>query len=155
MPNYIAVILIIIAFIATRVVAGQSHDTLIINITEIATPVIQVLLIFVIIKWVAEATLKAKIDLAKENPEKFKELYVDESVQDKDKLIKEIRKFDKIEKFNITKWLKSLISRDKEASTEQNFEVLIKTVEGLEQWYKIYSKNKKITKLESFVRPVM
>lgn len=155
MPNYIAVILIIIAFIATRVIAGQSHDTLVINITDIVTPIIQVLLIFVIIKWVAEATLKAKIDLAKENPEKFKELYVDESVQDKDKLIKEIRKFDKIGKFNITKWLKSLISRDKEASTEQNFEVLIKTVEGLEQWYKIYSKNKKITKLESFVRPVM
>lgn len=155
MPNYIAVILIIIAFIATRVIAGQSHDTLVINITDIVTPVLQVLLIFVIIKWVSEATLKAKIDLAKENPKKFKELYVDESVQDKDKLIKEIRKFDKIEKFNITKWLKSLISRDKEASTEQNFEVLIKTVEGLEQWYKIYSKNKKITKLESFVRPVL
>lgn len=155
MPNYIAVILIIVAFIATRIVAGQSHDTLIINITDIVTPVIQVLLIFVVIKWVAEATLKAKIDLAKENPEKFKGLYIDESVQDKDKLIKEIKKFDKIERFNITKWLKSLISRNKEASTEQNFEVLIKTVEGLEQWYKIYSKGKKITKLESFVRPVL
>ena len=149
----ILVFISIIAFFGSRMLL--TYNGKMEGFYEVIPFLIQLLIIFFVVRWISEATLKNQIKFAKKDPDKFKKLHIDDSVVNKDSIIMEIEKFDEIKKIDTIQWIKNTFKKSKGDETkEKKLEILVNTIEGQEQWYEITSKNKKILKIEKQYKPV-
>ena len=116
---------------------------------------IDFVIIAIILRWVAKKSISTQLDVVKKDPKKYLSENIDESVLDKEKLLKEIEKIDEIIRVDYFGWIKEMFKNHEEKIQGlTNIEALVRTAEGLELWYKFTMKNKKLISIEKTYKPV-
>jgi tRNA C32,U32 (ribose-2'-O)-methylase TrmJ len=99
--------------------------------------------------------VSSHITKAKKDPKKFLADNIDPSAKNKEGLLKEIEKMDKIIKIDYMGLIKNSFQNKfpkKEKIT--NLEAKIKRVDGQEIWYKFTMKNNKLIELKETYKPI-
>ena len=106
-------------------------------------------------RWVGKKTISSQLSSVKKDPKKYLTENIDESVRNKERLMQEIEKIDKIIKIDYWGWLKSSFKKPSEKKEGiMRIEALVKRSDGQEIWYKFTMKKNKLMSIEETYKPI-
>lgn len=112
-------------------------------------------IIALIIRFAGKRMVSSQLSAVKKDPKKFLTKNIDESVRNKDRLIQEIEKIDKIIKVDYWTWIKKTFKSPlKKKDGIMEIEALVKRTDGQEVWYKFTMKRKKLMSIEETYKPI-
>ena len=119
------------------------------------TILIDIAIVVFIMRWVGTKTISNQLNMVKKDPKKYLTNNIDDSVRNKERMLQEIEKIDKIIKIDYWKWVKGMFKNPQEKKDGiAKMEALVKRTDGQEIWYKFTMKNKKLISFEETYRPI-
>lgn len=121
----------------------------------IITILIDIAIVVFIMRMVSRKAVTSQLNLVKKDPKKYLKDNIDDSVINKEGLLKEIEKIDKVMKVDYWGWIKQSFnnpSYKKEGITKM--EAKVKRTDGQEIWYKFTMKKKKLLSIEETYKPI-
>lgn len=119
------------------------------------TILIDVVIVVLVFRWIGKRTVSSQLGMVKKNPKKYLTDNIDDSVRNKERLLQEIEKIDKIIKIDYWGWIKGSFKNPQEKKDgTTTIEALVKRVDGQEIWYKFMMKNNKLISLTETYKPI-
>ncbi len=121
----------------------------------VITILIDIAIVVFVLRWVGTKTMSNQLSLVKKDPKKYLTNNIDDSVRNKERMLQEIEKIDRIIKIDYWKWVKRMFKNPQEKKDGiAKMEALVKRTDGQEIWYKFTMKKNKIVSIEETYRPI-
>lgn len=121
----------------------------------VITILVDIAIIALIFRFVGKKTISLQLNMVKKDPKKYLSNNIDESVRNKERILQEIEKIDKIIKVDYWGWVKGMFKNSIEKKVGiTRIEALVKRSDGQEIWYKFTMKKNKLMSIEQTYRPI-
>ena len=121
----------------------------------VITILIDIAIIALIFRFVGKKTLSFQLDMVKKDPKKYLSNNIDESVKNKERILQEIEKIDKVIKIDYWGWIKGMFKNPQEKKEGiTRIEALVKRTDGQEIWCKFTMKKNKLMSIEQTYKPI-